>query len=222
MINKDIAFALGGFLFGSVVGGISTYFVVRKTFEMEAEKEIGLVREHYSKRDEAEKKKQQRDIEEQVLTLNERRIEKYHKQNRELGYDTVSDETDEDTSAIPPSVTRWYDKIQESNTTPVIISRKEYENENLEFDKVSYTYDADEETLVDEVGDLIPKPEDSVGLLALHNFGRESGDPNIVYVRNEALMLDIEIVRTSNGYSAGMFEDPEPVQQRVRKMKVTD
>ena len=53
--------------------------------------------------------------------------------------------------------------------------------------------------LADEDGDVI---SDVVGLVgdALSRFGESSGDPEVVYVRNNRLGIDYEIVRTDEPY----------------------
>lgn len=99
---------------------------------------------------------------------------------------------------------------------PYVISQEEFYRNELDFEQVSVEYYMVDDVLVDErsqpVGDADKMVGDSV-----NHFGFKSGDPNIVYVRNEELEVDFEIKRNTGSYSeevAGFVEDDEPGRPR--------
>jgi hypothetical protein len=59
--------------------------------------------------------------------------------------------------------------------------------------------------------EVIDEQDELIGLANLSRFGHGSGDPNIVYVRNEEKKLDIEIVHSDRKYAVEVhgFADDE-------------
>jgi len=102
---------------------------------------------------------------------------------------------------------------------PYIISESEYSNGRREYDKCSIGYYSDDDTLVDEDDSIITKIDETVGGDNLLNFGTFSNDPDIVYVRNESLAIDYEIIRNYQSYQEtvlGIYDEAEPHQRRER------
>ena len=59
-----------------------------------------------------------------------------------------------------------------------------------------------------------------VGLVNLGKFGHGSGDPNVVYVRNVELEMEIEIIHSDGKFSEqsrGIVENPDPTDPRKRR-----
>lgn len=78
-------------------------------------------------------------------------------------------------------------------TVPYVIMAEEYTDENREFSKVSLTWYTVDEVLVDERDS--PLKDISIAGEFHDKFGVDSGDDDIVFMRNEQLTLDMEIIR---------------------------
>jgi hypothetical protein len=78
---------------------------------------------------------------------------------------------------------------------PYVIHKNEVDEELPGYNSVTYVWYPVDEVLLDEDGSKIEDPEPLIGLEALLRFGQGSGDPNVVYVRNDRLQLHMEIVQ---------------------------
>lgn len=83
---------------------------------------------------------------------------------------------------------------------PRIISEEQFLTENAHYDKSTLTYYTEDDILCDEREDIIVDVDRIVGGDALFSFGVSSSDPDIVYVRNDDLGSDFEIVRQYQAY----------------------
>jgi hypothetical protein len=91
--------------------------------------------------------------------------------------------------------------------TPYILEKDEYLESDSDFNQTTVTYYAGDETLADERDDIIEDIDKVVGLANLQRFGHGSGDPRVLYVRNELLEIDYEILLHEDKYKdlvAGM------------------
>ncbi|AXH44196.1 hypothetical protein SEA_GOCRAZY_58 [Arthrobacter phage GoCrazy] len=112
---------------------------------------------------------------------------------------------------------------------PYVINVNEWNLEHMdnpEWDKVSLKYyDGDtDDVLVPEDGQPITDEEYVVGLANLAHIGVGSEDPNIVYIRNEAMTTDFEITRIDGSYTKLVlgideWDDNENRKVKVRKMR---
>jgi hypothetical protein len=120
-----------------------------------------------------------------------------------------------------------YEKVSEeaNNKTdfcPYIITLEQLE-EKEHYDKLSISYYEDDDTLVDENEEVIADPVSIVGNDALNNFGEGSDDPEIVYVRNEKLETDYEVIRLSKSYAITVLGiEPEEGERRKIRRGVVD
>jgi hypothetical protein len=113
-----------------------------------------------------------------------------------------------------------------SPEAPYVISHEEFVAGEEGHDREVLTYYEDDEVLVDTRDVPVPDNDVTVGDDNLRRFGHGSHDNNVVYVRNEKLGLDFEIVRHKGSFtieSAG----PEPVirhshQRRSRRGRGSD
>src|SRR5436190_9050954 len=85
-----------------------------------------------------------------------------------------------------------YDK-----SPPFVISREEfaYGEEGQHFEKITLTYYPRDRVLLDDDEDPENDIPQIVGWRSLQQFGGESGDPDVVFVRNRRLMTDFEVVK---------------------------
>lgn len=88
-----------------------------------------------------------------------------------------------------------------------------------EYDKVTLTYFAGDDVLSDERDQVVDSKETVVGVANLSRFGHGSGDPNIVYIRNDQLQADIEVVRSDGKYATEVhgFSDDEIRHSSMRR-----
>lgn len=89
---------------------------------------------------------------------------------------------------------------------PYLITRKEYLETCLDFNKDTLGYYVDNEILIDDNGDVIEDPEDWVGKNGVSLFGKgeevyDNGDT--IYIRNPWKHADFELVRYFDEYKEG-------------------
>lgn len=83
---------------------------------------------------------------------------------------------------------------------PYVVHVDEFVDEALEdYDVFCWTYFAGDHQMVDETDNLVMAFEDHVGEGKLR-FGHGSGDPNVVYIRNDELKCEYEILRDRGFY----------------------
>ena len=202
ILNKILIFSVG-----AAIGSVITWKLVKTKYERIAQEEIDSVKEVYSK-------KIQKEVE----------METYKTMSSK--YDTASDEckvtsnlSDLDTSKL------HYVKLPENHIVidfdikneevesdnkdeeeekddmitdgPYVISPDEFGNE-FDYEEVSLTYYADG-VLTDDQDNIIEDVDGLVGLDSLNHFGEYEDDS--VFVRNDALQTDYEILADLRNYS---------------------
>lgn len=83
---------------------------------------------------------------------------------------------------------------------PFIITFDEFTNDNPHFAKLSLSYYVMDDTLVDDQDIPVEDYVYTVGIEGLEHFGEGSGDPNVVYIRNENTSTDFEITRNPGSF----------------------
>lgn len=83
---------------------------------------------------------------------------------------------------------------------PYIITHDEYFEAGKDYDTVSLTYFEDDDTLTNERDEPIREIDKMIGEDHLVRFGHASKDKNIVYVRNDRLETDFEIIKSTGSY----------------------
>lgn len=98
-----------------------------------------------------------------------------------------------------------------SDAEPYIITFEEHmEDEELETSRLTY-YEGDD-TMADEEDKALTDDQEEVLIGDNLRFGYGSKDPNIVYVRNPRVGLNMEIVRSTGSYAVevlGLDKEPE-------------
>lgn len=130
------------------------------------------------------------------------------------GPDPTDEELDEQRSKLLDQIREYVPSamdervFQEEQGGPVIASTKydppfvisqpdfAYGDEGMEYKKVTLKYYPSDQVLLDEDEDVIDDVDRYVGWRSLNQFGGESGDPNIVYVRNRNSEIDYEVEMT--------------------------
>ena len=89
-----------------------------------------------------------------------------------------------------------------SRETPYVIHIDEFRENEPEHEQQTLTYYQVDDVLADSHDQTVDDIDKVIGLGSLERFGHGSQDANIVYVRNEVLMIDVEVIRDSGSYAA--------------------
>lgn len=84
---------------------------------------------------------------------------------------------------------------------PYPISHTEFQVNEDEYEQVTIEWYTADEILVDDKDEPVPDPDELVGIDNLRRFGHLSGDPRVIYVRNDARSMDFMIVMNDNSYA---------------------
>lgn len=226
-MNTKIALSTS-FLVGAVMGALVTWKLVKEKYSKIAQEEINSVKEVFSRRldeDEVvsemtdeEYKNRVEDVEnvEPVISKKKESII-YRKTVGKYSYNLACEkdkeitlpETDygeEDEPEEDPDMNgkdygnEYNSKSEEELDGPRVISFDEFAEEKDYYDKLSISYYELDDTLADEQEEIISDTDAIVGDEALLCFGEDSNDPDIVYVRNDRLSIDYEVVRLHKSY----------------------
>lgn len=106
---------------------------------------------------------------------------------------------------------------------PYVITHDEYYHGERDFEQVSLTYYDGDGILSDDRDQVVDDVDKVVGLRNILKFGYGSNDRNVVYIRNENLAIDIEVLRSDGKYSRevlGFIEHSH--KPRPRKFRDSD
>ena len=191
------------FAAGAVIGSAVTWKLVKDKYERIANEEIKSVKEVFSKKE--------NDVNNRLSVANNLLKEKLKKEV--IVEDTTEDIVqDEDIDSIPdisePEEHEDYEAVlrkagyknEPQKTTkngPYVIPPEEFGE--TDYDIISLTYYADN-ILVDDSDEKIlnSKVDELIGVDSLSHFGEY--DDDAVYVRNDALKCDYEILRSEREY----------------------
>ena len=162
-----------GFTLGVAAGVAATWKFFKTKYETISREEIDSVKEVYSK-------KIQKEVE----------METYKTMSSK--YDTASNECIESDNKDEEE-----EKDDMITDGPYVISPDEFGNE-FDYEEVSLTYYADG-VLTDDQDNIIEDVDGLVGLDSLNHFGEYEDDS--VFVRNDALQTDYEILADLRNYS---------------------
>lgn len=177
------------FSLGAAAGAVVSWRILKVKYEQIAREEIASVKEVFSRRKNKNTKTEdgeKNDIEETPTKKigTDADIKEYAALLAKEGYTKYSDIAEEKNSKPATSV------------TPYVITPEDF-GEEEEYDTVSYTYYADG-VLVDDYDEIVENADEVVGKDSLTRFGEYEDDT--VYVRNDALKLDYEIMRDVRKY----------------------
>jgi len=88
---------------------------------------------------------------------------------------------------------------QRSTNRPYIIHQDEFATNESEYQQVTYTYYAGDDTLTDEDDTVLNNRENLIGVNTLR-WGHGADDINLVHIRNPQLELEFEICRTPRSF----------------------
>jgi hypothetical protein len=103
---------------------------------------------------------------------------------------------------------------------PYVISHDEFMESEPGYQQVTITFFEGDDVLSDERDQVIEDIEETVGVENLKQFGHGSKDPKIVYIRNDRLELDFEVVQSQNKYVEEVLGFVQHSDQRkIRKFR---
>lgn len=171
------------FLAGAAIGSIATWQFVKKKYEQIAQEEIDSVKETFARLNGGSLEEET--VTEETEVFDQEAYDDYVALTAvEYGHDTV------------PNI--GHDK-------PYVISPMEYAENIEDYDQFSLTYYADG-FLTDENDCLIEDVEGYVGVESLTHFGEYEAD--CVFVRNDRLKCDYEILRDLRNYADVLNSKP--------------
>lgn len=228
-VGLGVFFGLG---VGVTAGVFSAYFLMSKRlqtkYEAIADEEIAGMKAHYDSKIRA------LDNREEKKTLDQVAQElKYATDGKDGGgrvpYHLAGSEPDKPVETVVQNVfvehendpeiemeEGWnYEEEVKTRTmeVPYVIHRDEHHEGppgNEEYEKYTLTYFEGDDVLCKEDDTIIHDQDEVIGLGNLSKFGHGSGDPNIVYIRNDKLKVDLEVVHSDGKYGvevAGFKED---------------
>jgi hypothetical protein len=141
----------------------------------------------------------------------------------ELEYETEPDHEEEvehvrnQYEGDPDDVTTW----DRSPEFPYVITEAEFRLEKQgEYEKDSLIYYAGDDTLAEEDGNFIPDKHGTAGNQNLRDcFGMGSGNPRLLYIRNDRVMADFEISLNDGKYNKEVLGFDDDVPPRPRNIK---
>lgn len=180
---------------GSIVGGFVGWFMTRTYYK----KEIQEIREAYAEIEKKKEKSQHDDIEDIVAvkvnevgeeyTVSKEDLHEYAELLRKQGYTSSTENT--------------------SNEGKIYtIAPDEFGEDPDNYETLSFTYYADG-VLTDDNDDPVTNIAEIIGD-GLNHIGE--WEPDAVYVRNEKLGLEYEILRDERNYAEVEAEKPRPVE----------
>lgn len=120
----------------------------------------------------------------------------------------------------------WNQELEEAKRNPLfpyIISHEEFLECEYDYEQVQLTYFEGDDVLMGSDDRPIDDTASVVGDENLNRFGYGSNDRNIVYIRNENITLDMEVLRSEGKYHEevlGFMEHSEG--PRIRKFRHED
>lgn len=199
MNNKAVGVAM--FIIGAVAGTAATWALIKNKYEKLAMEEIDSVKTVFSKREastaaevnvreKANQAKEKPSVVEYAAKLQKEGYTNYSGINEEMrkGVDEMAGFSESDSPyVIAPDVFGEFD----------------------DYEKISLTYYADQ-ILADDNDEIVDDVEDIVGFDSLSHFGDYEDDS--VFVRNDRLKCDYEILLDQRPYSDIVKNRPRPIE----------
>lgn len=119
-------------------------------------------------------------------------------------------------------------KRREANPDePYVISFEEFNENEPGHEQITLAYYAEDDTLADEKDQPVDNTDYLVGDDNLLRFGAGSHDRKVVYIRNERIDVDFEVVRSGGSYKKEVLGFDEETElrhshRRSRRMRGTD
>lgn len=232
MINLSAVLA---FVSGAAAGAALAMKYFEQTYEAETEREIEKAREYFKVS--SERYKTLDEIVQEADDAIEEAIEKQAEADLEAAADIIHDYTThykqpepkgEEIEAPPrdifdgPTATDTIDVDDVEARDPefaYIISYEEFMENAPDHTQIELAYYDEDDVVADDRDIPLDDPDDTIGPEALSHFGYGSKDPNTVYVRNERLDSDYQIVRARGSFAALVHGFRHSDHQKIRRFR---
>ena len=185
-MNKSIGYIFA-FSLGAAAGVAVSWRILKKKYEHIANEEIASVKEYFSKR----------------AAVNE---QTQPEKNEESEEKDDSEPSDEDVTSYTRLARKYGDispeRKEEKDMPPYVIPPEEFGEKD--YPMVSLTYYSDG-VLADGLDQPVDDVEGTVGVESLSHFGEYEDDS--VFVRNDDLGIDYEILRDPEPYHNGVGDN---------------
>lgn len=162
------------FAAGAAVGVACTWKYFKTKYEKKADEEIEQVMEQFSNRDDA------KTVDERIVE-SEADEKEYHDELVKLGY------------------TNYADIAKDSRDRGIYVLDDPRQFSDEDYEVASWSYYKDN-VLADENDDIVEDIDRSIGIESLQHFGAMEDEPDMLYVRNDKLKLDFEVLRVDENY----------------------
>lgn len=107
---------------------------------------------------------------------------------------------------------------------PYILSADEFRRNDKGYDQVAYTYYDGDGVLADEKDQMIPNVDELVGDHNVTKFGHGSGDPTVLYVRNDVIQIEFELAKNEGSFAEQVlgFEHSGDTYMKTRRRSRRD
>jgi len=233
-VTRHITGAKMGFFFsglgvGVVAGFAAGYFVANHRLKTKYSKlafeEIGRIREHYYAKERARQEKPP--LNEVRVEREEVVVERPTKPSVPVQEPTQSNVFRNYQSNTDDEVWNYDEEVQNrlDKDVPYIIHIDEFRENTPEHDQVTYTYYEVDDVLANSRDQQIEDMDDAIGLGNLGRWGHGSNDSNIVYIRNERLTLDFEVIRDRGSFAeqtSGTIRHSATIQKNKPRRRFDD
>lgn len=232
--GRSVALVLLGTAAGAAIGGTVGFIVAKSKLETKyeklAEEEISQMREHYFQKLQAAEAAEEKPSPAEVVKGAGYTPYSEIEPSSDAGpkepavvveKGTVTDVTN--VFATPqPETPEWDQEAEESqrsSTHPYIIHKDEYKANEKEYDQMTWTYYSDDDVLANDVDRPVNAVDGYVPVDFAEKFGHGSGDPNVVYVRNDELSIELEIIRNPGNFAEVVHGFLQHSASRARRHK---
>lgn len=105
---------------------------------------------------------------------------------------------------------------------PRVVTIEEFAENPKDYDQRTITYYEGDDVLVDEHDIPIDDIDGVIGLGSLDHFGYGSRDPDIVYVRNPWISMDLEVTREKGSYEESVAGSIKHSDRSPRRFRIDD
>lgn len=215
--GRDVGFFGVGVGLGVAAGFAAGYFVMEKRLKTKYEKlteaEVDKMRKHYQKKVVASAPKPSV---EEIIEAQAREQQAIDEVNELFPEEPVQVNVfDEET---------WDYAVETKDRdpeVPYIIHVDEFTQNEPEHEQATYTYYEVDDILADSRDITIDDMDEVIGLGNLGHWGHGSNNDDIVYVRNEVLKIDVEIIRDRGSFREETGRNIRHSSDRRRKPKRT-
>ena len=203
--------AIISFIFGAVAGSIATYFVMKQ--QMEPELEVV-----YEPNDEIKER------------INEDFLKKVDTE-RKVVTESTKQEDEQDKKEYENIIRKYNHQLKKPevdiremlNKKPYLISEEDYATTNLNYDKDSMTYYAEDDVLTDDCDEMVDDPgrfDEAVKVLL-----DSTNDETEVYIRDDSTYTDYAVSISNGSYQRevlGYIKELEDEPRRPKHKKDED